>query len=410
MVDRAAWRLLAALTALNVLAYVDRQLVAALAPVLRADLGLTHSQIGILIGVSFIAAFAMGLPVVGVLADRVRRPRIVATGLAVWSAATAAAATASGFASMASWRALVGAGEATLPPTAVTLLGDRFPPARLGFATSVFYSGIPVGFALSLAFSAAVAPRLGWRACFLLLGFAGFAAVMLVWRMSDPRLRSSPAGEAAARPDSHARESAIRRLRRAFSREPMLPVLMVAAALLAFTSAASQHVVNWLVNDRGYPFARAGFLSAALLLAASPGNLAIGALTDRARRRGKAARLFVFVALGAVALAACLGLYALPPGTPLFFATWLVAQAWGLGWYGPVVAVMHEMAPADSRATVIGSALLVVNLLGVATGPWVTGLIADRTSLTTGLVASLGAMAAGLFLVLLAAVAVRRAG
>lgn len=71
---------------------------------------------------------------------------------------------------------------------------------------------------------------------------------------------------------------------------------------------------------------------------------------------------------------------------------------------------MHEMAPADSRATVIGSALLVVNLLGVATGPWVTGLIADRTSLTTGLVASLGAMAAGLFLVLLAAVAVRRAG
>ena len=66
------------------------------------------------------------------------------------------------------------------------------------------------------------------------------------------------------------------------------------------------------------------------------------------------------------------------------------------------------MAPDDSRATVLGFSLLAVNLLGVATGPWVTGLIADRTSLTTGLVASLGGMVAGLVLILLAAVAVRR--
>jgi MFS family permease len=189
----------------------------------------------------------------------------------------------------------------------------------------------------------------------------------------------------------------------------MLPVLIVGAALLAFTSAASQHLVNWLVNDRGYPFARAGFLAAAYLLASSPGSLAIGALTDRARRRGPAGRLFLFVVLGVVALAASVGLYALPAGTPLFFGSWLVAQAWALGWYGPIVAAMHEMAPPDARATVIGSGLLVVNLLGVATGPWVTGLIADRSSLTTGLVASLGVMAAGLVLVLLAAVAQRHA-
>lgn len=407
MADRSAWKLLAACTALNVLAFVDRQLVTALAPVLRADLGLSHAQVGFLIGVSFIAAFAIGLPVVGVLADRVRRPRLMAVGLGLWSAATTLGGTASGFASIASWRALVGVGEATLPPTALAMLGDRFPPARLGFANSVFYSGIPIGYALSLAFAAAVAPRLGWRACFVLLGVLGLLAVSLVWRIPDVQ-RTIEVGSTV--PAGALYESAASRLRAAFSAQPMLPVIMVGAALLAFTSAASQHVVNWLVNERGYPFARAGFLAAVILLAGSAGNLVIGATTDRARRRGPAARLSLFVVLGVAALASTYGFYTLPPDTPAFFASWLIAQAWSFGWYGPVVAAIHEMAPDHSRATVIGLCLLGVNLLGVATGPWVTGVIADRSNLTTGLVASLGGMAAGLLLILLAAIAVRRAG
>jgi MFS family permease len=402
--DRGAWRLLAALTALNVLAYVDRQLVSALAPVLRAELGLTNAQVGILIGVSFIAAFALGLPVVGVLADRVNRPRLVASGLGLWSMGTALAGTASGFGSFAGWRALVGVGEATLPPTAIAMLGDRFPPARLGFATSVFYAGIPIGYALSLAFAATVEPRLGWRACFVLLGVAGLGAVASVWRLRDTRRVAAGAADGAAAVP----ESAAQRLRAAFSAQPMLPALMVGAALVAFTSAASQHVVNWLVHDRGYPFARAGFLAAIVLVAGSPGNLAIGAITDRARRHGPSARLYLFVGIGVVALAAAVGTYTLPAGTPLFFASWLVAQVWALGWYGPLVAAIHEMAPERSRGTVIGCALLVVNVLGVATGPWITGLVADRTSLTTGLLVSLGGMATGLLVVLVVGLALRR--
>lgn len=386
--DRGAWRLLAGLTALNVLAYVDRQLVASLAPVLSADLGLTHAQVGLLIGVSFTAAFAIGLPVVGVLADQQGRKRILVTGIGVWSLGTALCGTASGFASMATWRALVGAGEATLPPSAITLLGDRFPPSRLGLATSVFYSGIPVGFALSLAFSAAVAPRLGWRACFVAVGVMGLVALAFARRLREPRAESGASPKADGSPAN--------RVRHALASEPALGPLVIGAALLAFTSAASQHLVNWLVNDRGYPFARAGFVASAMMLCASPGNLVIGALTDRARRRGPGQRLAAFVALGVVALVASVGLYTLPAGTPLFFASWLVAQAWALGWYGPLVAAIHELAPARSRATVIGFVLLTVNLLGVATGPWVTGLIADRSSLTTGLLASLGATGLGL--------------
>jgi MFS family permease len=167
--------MVAAVAALNVLAFVDRQLLVALAPLLIADLGLTRAQIGgLLMGVSFIGVFAVGTLVVGVLADRWNRPRLIALGLAIWSGATALTSTAGGMAWLAAWRSLVGVGEAALPATALAMIGDRVPRRHLGLATGVFYAGIPVGFALSFALSGLVGPRLGWRACFLALGGLGW--------------------------------------------------------------------------------------------------------------------------------------------------------------------------------------------------------------------------------------------
>ena len=117
------------------------------------------------------------------------------------------------------------------------------------------------------------------------------------------------------------------------------------------------------------------------------------------------------MAVGFVSLLVSAAFYLLPPGSPLFYACWLVTQAWMLGWYGPAFAAVQELAGPESRATVIGFALVAVNLLGVATGPWVTGIIGDRASLTQGLVASLGVGAAGLLPLLAAARLVRaRAG
>jgi hypothetical protein len=92
-----------------------------------------------------------------------------------------------------------------------------------------------------------------------------------------------------------------------------------------------------------------------------------------------------------------------PAASPFFLAAWLVAQAWSLGWFGPILAAIHDRAPAGSRATVIGFGLAAVNLLGVGTGPWITGVIGDRAGLTTGLLASVAVGAVGLALVGLAA-------
>ena len=391
MTDRGAVRMVAARAALNRLSYVDRALLVALAPLLMADLGLSRAQVGLLIGFVFIAVFALGTLAVGVLADRWPRPRIIAGGLATWSVATALTGTAGGFAPLAAWRALVGVGEASLTPSALSMLGDRVPPARLGLANGVFYAGIPVGFAVSYAVGGAVGPWLGWRACFFLLGAAGLVAVALVWRMADtPRRGVGP------QPASVGLGAAAR----AVAGRPVLLGLIAAATLIVFASASGQHAIVWLVQERGFPYSRAAFLSAIVVGAAGlGGNVGIGLLTDRAQKLCPSGRLLAFVALGAAGLAAAALFYRLPPGSAFFFPCWVLSQAWMVGWFGPLMAAIDEAAPAGKRATVLGLALLAVNLLGVATGPYVTGLIGDRASLTAGLTWSLLPAAAGLALV-----------
>ncbi len=396
MSERGAWRMVAALAGLNVLSYVDRQLLAALAPVLIADLGLSRAQIGLLVGFAFMSVYAIGTLAAGVLADRGPRPRLVAGGLGAWSAATALTGTASGFASLAAWRAVVGVGESVLPPTALAMIGDRVPPARVGFANGLYYAGVPTGFALSFALAGAVAPRFGWRACFLGLGVVGLVAVALVSRMADPPRRGA---QGRAHPDAGAM---VRAALGALAGRPALLLTVLGATLLVYASAASQHAITWLVHERGFAYPRAAFFSAAITLVAGlAGSLGIGALTDRARRRGPGARLGAVGGLGVLGLASTLVFYRAPVASPVFLPAWGLAQAWLLGWYGPVVAAIDEMAPPGLRASVIGLALLVVNLVGVGSGAYVTGLIGDRASLTAGLSWSLVPSAAGAVLIAL---------
>jgi len=126
-----------------------------------------------------------------------------------------------------------------------------------------------------------------------------------------------------------------------------------------------------------------------ILAAGLLGSLAIGALSDRALRHHPAGRLLVLAGVSAVGLAAAAAFYTLPPASSAFFISWFVAQAYLLGWYGSLVAAVAERAPAERRASVLGFLLLALNLLGVATGPFVTGLLADRSSLTQALLWSL---------------------
>jgi MFS family permease len=387
-VPGAAWSLLAFLTALNVLNFVDRQLIASLAPMLIADLGLSRAQIGLLVGFAFVIFYTLMGMVLGVAADRFSRTRLIAGGLALWSAMTALSGSAQGFLHLAIPRVLVGVGEATLTPAALSMLGDAFPRRRLGIATGIYYAGIPLGTALSLVVAGWMAPRFGWRACFYTLGFIGLAAVGALVMLREPPRQGSTAerGSAPARPPSGA---ILRDLGRGLAGSPALVLTMIGGAALVYGSAAALHAITWLVQERGFPFATAAFTAGGIAVGAGFfGNVAGGWIADWCHRRWQGGRSWSLVLMTAGFAPFTVAFFVLPPSSPFFYVCWFFASASTTAYFGPVFAAIQELAPPRIRSTTLAFGLLVMNLLGVGPGPWITGIIGDRSSLTAGLLAS----------------------
>ena len=138
------------LTLLNVMNFVDRQLLASFSNFIVPDLGLSNTQFGLLTGLIFLTFYSVAGLFMGTLADRVNRTRFIAVGVGVWSILTAASGLAKGFLSLAAPRMLIGVGESILTPTSMSLLADRFPSNRLGFASGFYYMGVPIGVGVSL--------------------------------------------------------------------------------------------------------------------------------------------------------------------------------------------------------------------------------------------------------------------
>ena len=408
-VSRAALSLLGFLTLLNILNFVDRTLIASLAPLLIADLGLSRTQIGLLAGFGFVVLYTFVGIFLGLAADRWPRLRLLAGGLALWSAMTALSGLARSFAHLVIPRIFVGIGEATLTPAALSMLGDAFPRRRLAIATGVYYTGVPLGMATSLLVGGVVGPRFGWRACFFLLGGAGLLAVAALRFFHEPPRRGRPAAAAAQALAAPAPLPSVRELlgdvRRALRQRRELLFVLLGGALLCFGSGSALLAVTWLVEDRGYPYARAALLAGAMAVGAGLlGNLAGGLFGDFCARRFRNGRLWSLAAMTAFFTPVGLIFYNLAPGTPLFFACWFITSAGTSAWFGPLFAAVQELSPVHTRATMIAFALLVINLLGVGPGPLVAGMIGDAYGLTLGLTASLVVVA---FAVIAFAVAAR---
>ena len=401
--SRPAWGLLVFLTGLNVLNFVDRTLIASLAPLLIADLGLTREQIGLLAGFAFVLLYSgVGL-LLGLAADRWPRLPLVAAGLALWSAMTAISGFARSFVHLALPRIFVGIGEATLTPAALSILGDAFPRRHLGLATSVYYAGIPLGTASSLIAAGYLAPRWGWRACFWVLGAAGLALLAALAVLREPARREAPG---AVRPGFGA---LAREVSRALTRRPALALTLAGGVMLVWSSAAAIHGVTWLVEERGFAYSRAAYLSGLVAVGAGLlGNLAGGACTDAWARRHPQGRLWSLVAMTLFFTPAGVGFYLLAPGSALFYVCWFLASAGTTAWFGPLFAAVQELAPERIRSTTIAFGLLALNVLGVGPGSWLTGWIGDRQGLTSGLLIGLAVAAAAVVPFALAARRLKR--
>lgn len=357
-----------------------------MAPLVMADLHLTRTQFGLLVGFAFIALFSVAGLWLGTAADRFSRTRLIAAGLAMWSLMTAASGAAHGFGHLAAARVLVGVGEATLIPAAVSLLMDVTPPGRLALAAAIFTSATPVGQALSYAVASLLAPQLGWRGCFFLLGGVGLVLVGPLLAATEPPRPGAASATSPARPGAIVSE-----LARTLVRVPSAGLTVLGIAAFGYANGAALHTITWLVQERAFTPAKAAALAGLItVVAGSLGNLLVGALADRRERRAHGGRAWTLAVLAPFLALTSLILYTTSPSSPVFYAAWVLSTAGLLGWLGAAIATYEPLVPPHIRGTAVAFAVFCLNVLGLGPGAFVTGWLGDTLSLGHGLRVSAG--------------------
>lgn len=379
------------LTLLNVMNFVDRQLLASFANWIVPDLGLTNTEFGLLTGLIFIFFYSVAGVFMGVLADRVNRTRLIAAGLALWSALTALSGMAKGFVSLAIPRLFIGIGESIMTPTAMSLLADRFPSSRLGFASGVYYMGVPIGVAASLFVVAYLEPLLGWRGCFYALGGVGLVLAAIMFFMKEtPRKHETEAlakkeaekedqsGEALTEIERPSVKEMLVTLVQAFRSSPALLMTVLGGVAFHFVLGAATFEQLWFVQERGFDRSEIAELSGWLAFAGGiAGNLFGGIGGDWfLRKTGMGRPMFLFwimLVLTPISL-----YYRVIDPTSLFFLFGIFIGYFQLGcFYGPTFATVQELVPPQIRGTLVAFYILSLNFFGLGLGVTGGGIVVD---------------------------------
>jgi MFS family permease len=211
-----AWSVVAILVATAILSYTDRQVLSLLVDPIRADLGISDTQISLLLGTAFAVVYGVaGIPL-GWLADRTSRRNLIFAGVLVWTVGTLACGFSQSFGQLFAGRLVVGLGEAVLSPAAISLISDYFPPSRRGTAVACFLSGIAMGIGAAILIGGGVLHfvQLGalsgtplanlapWRMVLLLIGAPGLLWALVILAIREPvrRGEDEPSASGAGRP------------------------------------------------------------------------------------------------------------------------------------------------------------------------------------------------------------------
>ena len=359
-------------TLLNVINFVDRQFISSFAPFLKSDLGLSDTEIGLLTGIVFIFFYTVAGLFVGTLADRYNRTKIIGIGVILWSAFTAISGFAKNFFTLAAPRLFIGVGESTITPTTMSILSDRYEQKRLGFAAGFYYLGVPVGVGVSLLIAGYLEPIIGWRGCFYLLGFIGVLLGFLMLFVKD-----TPRKNISTKPESKTFFEIITLLYKALSTSKSLVLTIIAGTLYHLVLGAAQFEVIWAVADKGFDPNTFGRINGWIFVVFGVlGSLFGGIASDWALKTYNLPRTWFLLILTVLLIPLAFTRY-LETDNVLFWVG-ICSSAFSLGcFYGPIFAVIQELVPSSIKGTVVAFNLLCLNLLGIAIGSIVFGIMAD---------------------------------
>jgi predicted MFS family arabinose efflux permease len=374
---RYAWIVFGILFALMVVDYVDRQIVVSMFPHFKAQWGLSDGQLAGLVSV-VATTVALGTVPISLLADRWSRAKSIFLMVLVWSGATIACAFASGYAELLAARAVVGIGEAAYGAVGAALLASLFPSRMRSTILGAFLSASLVGSVLGVALGGVIAQHYGWEIAFGLAGTVGLLLALLfigIVRDREPGDR-----------DEHARIGSLKSVAAALLRPRTMLVTCVAGGLQLVMVAATYAWMPSLLH-RGYAMAPdvAGLTTAALVVCGGIGALVCGILADRLGARGKANRLYVPAAASTLTAALMWTAFTAFPAGAAQFALIVAGATVMTGTIGPAAAAVVDVVRPALRGTAASILALAQNLLGLAAGPLLTGLLSDRYGLAFAL-------------------------
>jgi MFS family permease len=359
--------------------YMSRQVLNAVFPLLKQEWALTDARLGLLSGIVALMVGLLTFPL-SLLADRFGRVKSLALMAGVWSLATLACGLAQHYPQMLVARFFVGVGEAAYGSVGIAVVLSVFPKDMRATLTGAFMAGGMFGSVLGMALGGAVAAHMGWRWAFAVMALFGLALALL-YPIVVREKRIAPSV-----PTTKASLDAL-----PAARVPLRSLVNSRSVLGAYIGSGLQlfvggTVIVWIPSylNRYYGMATdvAGGVAAMIVLVGGLGMIACGMLSDRLCRNAPERKFSLAIAycLGSCALLSLA--FALPHGTPQLLVIGL-GMILAAGTSGPAGAMVANLTPLPIHGTAFATLTLSNNLLGLAAGPLITGLLADALGLAT---------------------------
>jgi MFS family permease len=348
--------------------YMSRQVLSAVFPFLKVEWALSDTQLGALTSIVALTVGLLAVPL-SLLGDRWGRSKAIIAMATLWSLATLGSAVAANYEQMMLARLFIGLGEAAYGSVGLAVVLMVFSPSKRASLTGAFMAGGSFGSVLGVFLGGILAVHLGWRWSFGVMAVVGLVLVLLyLLLVNDAKLLGNQhPGNAVAEPASATRQRA--RLRTLVS-TPSVVCAYLGSGLQLFVAGS---LFAWLPSylNRAYGLApdRAGVAAAGFILLMGVGMIVCGVITDRLTRTHPIRKWTTSLVYASLSLALL----------PLGFAQDPGRLAAGVS--GPAGAMVANLTPASIRATAFGTLTLANNLLGLAAGPVVVGLLADRLGL-----------------------------
>jgi MFS family permease len=373
------------LLAVNMLNYIDRQVLFAVFPLIKIDLRLTDTALGFL-GSAFMLSYLLCAPIFGWLGDRWSRTRLASGGLVIWSLATALAGFAPGYRTLLAARATVGVGEASFGTVSPGLIADFFPKERRGRILSWFYVAIPVGSALGYLLGGVLGQRYGWHSAFLLVGLPGLLLAIPIARLRTPPRGGVDVVQPVVGGTTAGRYTAL------FKNRSFVCNTLAMAAMTFAIGGLAQWIPSFLYRVHALDVARGNTLFGTVtVLAGILGTMVGGWLGDLwQNKNGKG---YLLLSGWGFLIGAPFAAWAiLAPGLNGCMAAIFIAEFFLFLNTGPLNTVIINVTVPSVRAMAFAVNIFFIHALGDAISPSILGWLSDQRDLRSALLVTPGAM------------------